>query len=62
MFGITVDNSRSNVDADVIQRVWVDKFTVFEKQETIPAGESIQSLGLKSAKISSLQLSLKLQM
>jgi len=42
MFGITVDNSRSNVDADVIQRVWVDKFTVFEKQETIPAGESIQ--------------------
>ena len=42
MFGITVDNTRSNVDADVIQRVWVDKFTVFEKQETIPAGESIQ--------------------
>ena len=42
IFGITVDNTRSNVDADVIQRVWVDKFTVFEKQETIPAGESIQ--------------------
>ena len=42
VFGITVDNTRSNVDADVIQRVWVDKFTVFEKQETIPAGESIQ--------------------
>lgn len=42
LFGITVDNTRSNVDADIIQRVWVDKFTVFEKQETIPAGESIQ--------------------
>ena len=42
MFGITVDNTRSNVDAEVIQRVWVDKFTVFEKQETIPAGQFIQ--------------------
>ena len=42
LFGITVDNSRSNVDASVVQRVLVDKFIVFEKQETIPAGQLIQ--------------------
>ena len=40
-FGITVDNSRSNVSASVLKKIWINKTLIAEEIITVPAGQTI---------------------
>jgi len=40
-FGITVDNSRSNVSAEVLKKIWINTTLIAEETVTVPAGSSV---------------------
>jgi hypothetical protein len=40
-FGITVDNSRSNVDAEVLKKIWINTTLIAEQKVLVPAGQKI---------------------
>ena len=40
-FGITVDNSRSNVDAEVLKKIWINTTLIAEQRVLVPAGQMI---------------------
>jgi len=40
-FGITVDNSRSNVDAKIVQKIWINTTSFDTQTITIPAGQMV---------------------
>ena len=40
-FGITVDNSRSNVSARVLKKIWINTTLIAQETVTVPAGQSV---------------------
>ena len=40
-FGITVDNSRSNVAAGVLKKIWINTTLIAEETVNVPAGQSV---------------------
>ena len=40
-FGITVDNSRSNVSAQVLKKIWINTTLIAQETVTVPAGQSV---------------------
>ena len=40
-FGITVDNSRSNVDAKIVQKIWINTTSFDTQTITVPAGQLV---------------------
>ena len=40
-FGITVDNSRSNVSAEVLKKIWINTTLIAEQKVLVPAGQKI---------------------
>ena len=40
-FGITVDNSRSNVSAKVLKKIWINTTLIAQETVTVPAGQSV---------------------
>ena len=40
-FGITVDNSRSNVSAKVLKKIWINTTLIAEETVNVPAGQSV---------------------
>ncbi len=40
-FGITVDNSRSNVSAKVLKKIWINTTLIAQETVNVPAGQSV---------------------
>ena len=40
-FGITVDNSRSNVSAEVLKKIWINTTLIAEQTVIVPAGQKV---------------------
>ena len=40
-FGITVDNSRSNVSAKVLKKIWINTTLIAQETVNVPAGQTI---------------------
>ena len=41
MFGITVDNSRSNVRADILKKIWINQTLIAEETLTVGPGQTV---------------------
>jgi len=48
-FGITVDNSRSNVDAEVLKKIWINTTLIAEQKVLVPAGQMIDFSSIEVA-------------
>ena len=48
-FGITVDNSRSNVDAEVLKKIWINTTLIAEQRVLVPAGQMIDFSSIEVA-------------